>query len=84
MVAVIAQSTFWVDCLPIITAMDKGEAAGRDAKNPLARVHSLLAATWEGEDVRQIGWMPSHLEPQDLSRGMAKKSNGEAVTEIEL
>ena len=77
-----AECTYWVDCLPLLTAVGKGPAVARDPKNVLARVHGLIHGTLEGDGCEHIGWMPAHLTAKEI--GIATRSDGEAVTEVDL
>ena len=72
---------YWPDCYPVKLAVDKGAAVALDPRNPLARVHGMIHTALEGVNTEVVGWMPAHLTKADLGHGMAKKSNGEAVTE---
>ena len=59
---------YWSDCLPLVQAVHKGSQVGTDPTHPRARVHSLLMAALEDTDPGCIGWMPSHLEKDDVGR----------------
>ena len=73
-----AECTYWVDCLPLLTAVGKGPSSALDPKNVLARVHGLIHANLDDDAAKQVGWMPAHLSRKEI--GIAKKSNEELVT----
>ena len=68
------QCTYWPDCLPVVRAMWKGAAVAADPKNPLARVHGMMHAVLDEEDLERIGCMPSHHTDKEL--GVAERSDG--------
>ena len=77
-----AECTYWVDCLPLLTAVGKGPASALDPKNVLARVHGLIHASLEDDAAKQVGWMPAH--PTQKEVGIARRSDGELVTLLDL
>ena len=42
LVSIPSQSKYWVDCLPFLTAVEKGGSVAKDPRNPLARAHALV------------------------------------------
>ena len=77
-------SPAWVDCLPVLTAVEKGIQVANDPRNPLARAHALLLPLLEDDGVERVGWMPAHLKEADLRHAMATKSNGSRVTKVDV
>ena len=77
-------SPAWVDCLPVLTAVEKGMQVANDPRNPLARAHALLLPLLEDEGVERAGWMPAHLKSADLKHAMATKSDGSLVTKVDV
>ena len=75
-----ARSKYWLDCLPLMTAVAKGREAAIDPRNVLARMHTMLATAFE-EVVpsNHVGWMPAHLKSWEV--GTATKSDGNLVSQ---
>ena len=84
MVTIPSQSRYWVDCLPVLTAIEKGMQAANDPRNPLARAHALLLPILEEEGKERVGWMPAHLKESDLKHAIATKSDGSLVTKRDV
>ena len=55
-------ASFLVDCQPCVDAVHKGLAFARSDKNPLARVHSLLAEAMIDVPPEATIWIPSHMK----------------------
>ena len=77
-----AECTYWVDCLPLLTAVGKGPTIALNPKNILARVHGLILANLEDDAATQVGWMPAHPTQKEI--GIARRSDGELVTLLDL
>ena len=73
------QCKYWVDCLPVYGAIQKGSDVALDPRNALARVHRMLLAALQGDGAHAVGWMPLHLTKTNLLHGMANKSDGSRV-----
>lgn len=54
---------FFVDCQPCVDAVHKGAAFARSDKNPLARVHTMLAEAMNDVPPEFTVWIPSHMKP---------------------
>ena len=78
------QSRYWPDCYPVKLAVEKGPKVALDPRNALARVHGLLHTALDGDDGKQVGWMPAHLTKADLALGTATKSDGSLVTAADI
>ena len=75
---------YWTDCYPVMTAVAKGPDAGRDPRNPLARIHGMIHTAMEDTCPDIVGWMPAHLTSNDVARGTATKSDGSLVTPMDV
>ena len=75
-------TTFFVDCQPCVDAVHKGLAFTRSNKNPLARVHSLLAEAMSDVPPEATVWIPSHMKAGAC--GTVVRGDGFLVTEVDV
>ena len=84
MVTLPSDCEYWVDCMPVLNAIEKGVRVAKDPRNPLARAHALMLPILADEEVNPVGWMPAHLTLEDLVHGIAAKSNLELVDALDI
>ena len=75
-------TTFLVDCQPCVDAVHKGIAFARSDKNPLARVHTLLAEAMSDVPSEATIWIPSHMKAGTC--GTVVRGDGFLMTEVDV
>ena len=58
--------------------MQKKQYMARNPRNPLARIHGMIATALEDTAPDTVGWMPAHMEYEHI--GIALKSDGTLIT----
>ena len=75
-------TAFRPDCLPNVTAYQRGRRWATAAARPLARVWNLIFTALDDADgAADVAWMPAHTSSADVGR--ARLSNGALLTQVD-